>query len=97
VSVRPDARRPKEEKKVAFTMSGHGWKEVFRWLAEETKLPVAGDFPQGSLSFTSAPGQKYTIPDIIDIINRGLIPKGLILVRQLDTFIVTTADAAWPA
>src|SRR5262249_3657770 len=62
------------DKKIAFSMDGKPWKQVFAWLTEETELPVTcNGFPQGSFTFIGPPKKTYTIPEIIDIINDALL------------------------
>lgn len=60
--------------KIEFSMDGKPWKDVFTWLTEVTKKPIITvTIPSGSLSFRSPPGARYTIPEVIDIINFGLL------------------------
>jgi general secretion pathway protein D len=69
------AEPAKEAKKYEFRMEGKPWDSVFEWLAEVTGKPVmpGPHKPTGSLTFISKRGQKYSIPEIIDIINEGLL------------------------
>src|SRR5262249_13313603 len=63
----------KEEKKVKFNMIDKPWREVFKWLTEETGKPVIFvNAPTGTFSFVGPANREYTIPEVIDIINEGL-------------------------
>jgi general secretion pathway protein D len=69
---KPEGEEP--EKKYEFRMEGKPWKAVFELLTSLTEKPVMGPYvPTGSLTFIGPPGKKYSVPDIIDIINEGLL------------------------
>src|SRR5262249_37573668 len=48
--------------------------EVFKLLTSITGKPVSATaIPTGTFTFIGPPGKKYTIPEVIDIINGGLL------------------------
>jgi type II secretory pathway component GspD/PulD (secretin) len=61
-------------KKYKFSMDGKPWPAIFTWLSDETNKPVISVYkPTGTLNFVGPSGREYTIPEIIDIINEGLL------------------------
>ena len=84
------------EKTIAFSMSGKPWKEVFQWLTDQTGLPVvATTVPTDSFSFIAPARRTYTIPEVIDIINEGLLSnknQRTMLIRRPNNFVLVTAE-----
>src|SRR5437867_2021244 len=81
------------EKRVAFTMDGKPWGEVLTWLTELTGLPISGPHkPTGTIVFTPPKGKTYTIPEIIDILNEGLLLQKYVLIRRMQSFTLLPAD-----
>jgi type II secretory pathway component GspD/PulD (secretin) len=85
------------ERKIAFTMDGKPWKEVFRWLAEKTGKEVIDTYrPTGSLSVTGPAKKMYTLPEIIDLINEALLSNSptqkYYMINRDRHFIVVPAD-----
>ncbi|MBI1832567.1 MAG: hypothetical protein HYR84_14090, partial [Planctomycetes bacterium] len=62
------------ERKYAFEMSGKAWPDVFRWLCEESKLVYSSSYkpPTGGITYITPKGQKYSLLEVFDIINRRL-------------------------
>jgi hypothetical protein len=62
------------EPRYEFNLNGKPWREVFVWLSEKSGgLPVVGiEVPKGTFSVTLAPGKKYTIDEVVVIINAAL-------------------------
>jgi type II secretion system protein D len=73
----PKADPPKTpERTVKFEMDKQPWKDVLKWLGEETKLPVIAPYiPKGSFTFISPKDKAYTIPEVIDILNEALLAE----------------------
>jgi type II secretion system protein D len=85
------------DKKYAVSMDGKPWRAVFAWLTEITGKPViAANLPTGSLTFVSSPGTMYSLPEIIDIVNFGLLSNSqtqkYYLIHQERVFQVVGAD-----
>jgi hypothetical protein len=57
------------------------WKDVLEWLAEQADLSLVMDAPPpGTFNYYDA--RAYKLPEVIDIINGVLLPKGYTLVRK---------------
>src|SRR5262245_21495465 len=67
------AQKAAAEKTYTFEMSNKPWQEVFEWLTEKTGRPfIAATTPKGSFHYMPPKDKKYTISEIIDIVNEGL-------------------------
>jgi hypothetical protein len=74
------------------------WPRLFEWLADRTKMPVftpGGKSPTGSLNIVS-PGTKYTLPQVIDLINESLQDQKFLLVRRARSWVVVSSDKKLP-
>src|SRR5207248_485241 len=66
---------------------------VFEWLTEKTGREVVYTHPPaGTVNFIGPKGKKYTIPQIIDIINDGLLQGKWVLLNRGASFTVVPAD-----
>ena len=75
-------------------MEDKPWSDVFQWLARETGVPVITDFKvSGHFTFIGPKGARYTIAEIIGLINEGLLQHQLVLVRRPRTFGLAFVDA----
>src|SRR5262249_55519299 len=94
----PKATEPRQlEKRVAFSMDGKPWGAVFEWLTEQPAKPFVPSFnPTGSFPFIGPAGRKYTIPEVIDIINEGLLANSatqkFYLINRGQSFTLIPAD-----
>ncbi len=69
------------EVKLRFAFSGAPWREVLRWLADESGLALhVGDLPVGS--FTYADPDEFTVDQAISRVNLFLIPQGYGVVKR---------------
>ena len=85
------------DKTVKFAMDGKAWKTVFSWLVDETGKPVISVYiPTGSLTFVGPANKSYTIPEVIDIINEGLLSNSqtqkFYLINRERSFTLIPAD-----
>lgn len=92
---------PNGAKTIAFEMRNKPWPDVLEWLAEQSGLEVITSHkPTGTVTFIAPKTKvrKYTIPQVIDILNEQLMSQKLLLVRRTNSFtILSTAgpvDAA---
>ncbi|MBV9124315.1 MAG: hypothetical protein JO112_13230, partial [Planctomycetes bacterium] len=84
---------PTSEKRIAFEMRDKPWANVLEWLSDITGLPViASAKPTGTFNFIAPKGKTYTIPEIIDILNEGLIAQKYVLIRRSQSFTLVPAD-----
>src|SRR5947207_1761779 len=62
----------------AFSFEKKPWRSVFDWLVENSGKPVVGNhFPTSTFTFLSPKGKRYTMPEVIDIINEGLLSNSM--------------------
>jgi type II secretory pathway component GspD/PulD (secretin) len=86
-------RQPMEGQSFTFEMRGKPWGAVFEWLTDKTGTPfIPRDIPTGTFNFIAKKGQKFTIPQIIDIINDGLLLQKYVLINRPTSFTVVPAD-----
>jgi type II secretory pathway component GspD/PulD (secretin) len=92
----PAAPLKQPETSIVFSMSGKPWKDVFQWLTDQTNMPVVSTLiPTGTFSFIGPVGKSYSIPDVIDILNEGLLSnknQRTMLVRREKSFLLVPAD-----
>src|SRR5262245_63266952 len=81
------------EPTVAFEMRSMPWGKVLEWLSDQTNMPVIVDYKLAdTFTFISPKGKKYTIPEIIDILNESLLKQDHLLIRRERNFILVPAD-----
>jgi len=86
------------EKTVSFVFEDKPWNQVMDWFHKESGLAYIGTVkPTGSLTIKTDPNRKYTIPEVIDLLNRSLALQKFILLR-LDggAFTLCPADEKIP-
>jgi hypothetical protein len=75
-------------KKFEFDMAGRPWRDVYTWIVERTRLPITNtSSPVGIFTFNTPKGARYTIPEIMTIVNKELHQQGYTLIRR-DTFLL---------
>ncbi len=88
---------PLAAKKLTLSFDRKPWPHVFEWLTNVTDLPVITTFkPSGTFTFLGQPGQLYSIPEVIDIINEALFSSDemqkFYLIRRERSFTLISAD-----
>ncbi|HQR07782.1 MAG TPA: secretin N-terminal domain-containing protein, partial [Gemmatales bacterium] len=83
-------------KPLAFEFRDTPWEKVLDWLADNSPgMPIVGSTkPQGTFNFFSPGGKKYTIPQVLDILNSSLIGQKIIILRNTSNYTVITHDEA---
>src|SRR5438132_8553666 len=77
-----DKKAGTDDKAFTFEMRAKPWSAVFEWLTEKTGREfVSPVSPSGTLNFIAPKGKKYSIPQIIDIINDGLLKEKWVLLN----------------
>ena len=67
--------------------------EYFELAADKTGLPfISREIPTGSFNFIARRDQKYTIAEIIDIVNDALLLQNYILIKKETSFTIVPAD-----
>ena len=84
-------------KTYTFEMNKKPWEQVIQWLAEITGLTFIGTkYPTGTFNFYDPKKKQYTIPEIIDKINEGLLTTDdtnkYTILRREQTFTLVAAD-----
>src|SRR2546423_1621349 len=98
----PAASTEKKQPRFAFEMRNKPWSAVFEWLSDRTGLPFISGIspPPGTFSFINprinGVPKEYTIGEIIDIINDGLLTHKYILLRRPTSFTIVPADEKIP-
>src|SRR5262245_39906773 len=81
------------DKKYTLEFREKQWKYVFEWLTDKTSLPLVTNLqpPTGTFTFIAPQGRKYTMGEIIDIINEGLLQHKYVLLRRPQAFTLAAA------
>jgi type II secretion system protein D len=94
-----DPPKPKKEplKTFQFEKRDQRWKDVIEWLCDKAELPLIGvNMPTGTFTYIGGGKKGHTIPEIIDIINEGLLTnrdtQKFILIRRERSFTLVPAD-----
>jgi type II secretory pathway component GspD/PulD (secretin) len=99
----PGLKTPSDgQKRYAFEFRNKSWNSVFEWLSDATGVPYVGTITvPGTFTFINPRGptgesKKYTIPEIVEIINDGLLQSKFIMIRRSTSFTVVPADEELP-
>src|SRR5262249_44816856 len=70
------------------------WEHVIDWLTKESGLHFSSsDIPTGTVNFSAANKDKrYTLGEIIDILNNQLVTQNYIIIRREQSFMVISAE-----
>jgi type II secretion system protein D len=74
------------------------WAQVLAFLTQITDLPVISpNLPTGAFTFVSpklpdGTAKKYTVPEVIDILNESLLQQKYMIIRRLASITVWSAD-----
>jgi type II secretion system protein D len=93
----PKTATPPATGLIEFTMRDKPWPQVLEWLGEKMNLPViTNNVPKGSFTFIapreSGQPKRYTVQQIIDIVNESLQQQGFVLVRKEASLTVLPFD-----
>jgi hypothetical protein len=81
-----------QEPGITFSFDNKKWSEVIDWFRTESGLVYAGTVtPTGSISIKPPVGKRYTIPQIVDLLNELLAPR-YVLIRRGQTFTILPYD-----
>ncbi len=88
--------KPKaEERTIVFQPRTLPWPATFEWLSSTTGWPViASSQPtKGTFTYFPAPSnQKYTLGEVIDLLNEGLLSQNYVLIRRDKSILLASAD-----
>jgi hypothetical protein len=80
------------EPTITFSFDKKKWGEVIDWFRTESGLVFAGSIvPTGSITIAPPPGKKYSVPQVVDLLNELLAPR-FVLIRRDQTFTILPAD-----
>jgi type II secretory pathway component GspD/PulD (secretin) len=83
----------KAEKAFALEFRNAPWKQVLAWLSDQTGLPVvASTTPTGAFTYQPPQGRRYTVPQIIDVVNEALANQKYLLIRRPNSLVLVPAD-----
>jgi type II secretion system protein D len=88
------SQTPAGEKPISFEMRNKPWPDVLEWLADQSGLEVvSSQKPTGTVTFIAPrnKAKKYTIPQIIDILNEQLMAQKMVLVRRTNSFTILSS------
>ncbi len=85
------------QKTYTFEMRSKPWSQVIEWVSDIAGMPVSATaLPTGTFNFIGAKDRKYTLPEIIDIINEAMLAnketQKYILFRAERTMRVVPSD-----
>jgi serine/threonine protein kinase/type II secretory pathway component GspD/PulD (secretin) len=81
-----------DERKFSVEMRDQPWSKVFDWLGEISGAPVVHTVtPTGTFTF-AAGKRRYSLTEIIDVLNDSLMQQQFLLVRQQNKFKVIPTD-----
>ncbi len=90
-----EAKQPTKtsEKSWALELRDVPWPDVFKWLTEQTGLPVVGQAkPAGAFTFVGVDKKTYALPEVVDILNDALTVQKLLLIRRGHSFALVPSD-----
>ncbi len=89
---KPDDKMSKKE--YEFKSAEMPWKDALDWVRDLSGKPfiLNDNKPTGSFSFNGPKGVKYSVRDIIDILNEALQPQKMYLIDRGATFTIIAAD-----
>jgi hypothetical protein len=75
-------------------MRAKPWSTIFEWLTDQTGMPFVSKYPPppGTFNFISQKGRRYTLGELIDLINDGLAAHRYVLLRSPTCFRLIPAD-----
>jgi type II secretion system protein D len=83
------------EKTYLVSFNEETWPKVFDWFSKESGLTYIDTVkPPGTLTLRS--DRRYTLPQVLDLLNEALAQKKMVIIRRSQTFLVHPADERLP-
>lgn len=81
-----------------FEMRGKPWAQIFEWLTDTTGLPFISNYPAptGTIHVIVKQGRRYTLGELLDLLNDALLPSKYVIVRRSASFTLAPADEKLP-
>lgn len=75
-------------------MRAKPWATIFEWLTDQTGMPFVSKIPPppGTFNFIGKAGQRYSLGELIDLLNDGLAAHRYVLLRGPTCFRLLPAD-----
>jgi type II secretory pathway component GspD/PulD (secretin) len=91
---RAETAKSSTQKRFSFEMRDKPWGSVLEWLSDQSGLPYSGNRPTGTFTFVAPndKGKRYTLSEIIDILNDALVKQQYLLVRGEWSLYLVPAD-----
>ena len=90
----PQVREGATAKTYVVEMRAKPWSTIFEWLTDQTGLPFVSKYPPptGTFNFIAKASQRYTLGELIDLLNDGLAVHKYVLLRSPTCFRLIPAD-----
>src|SRR4051812_9521127 len=93
-SPMPKAKAP-EEKTYTLSFDKTLWPEGFAWFSKESGLTFIDTVnPKGMLTICT--DRKYTLPQVLDLLNEALAAQKMVIIRRSQTFLVMDVNERNP-
>ncbi len=93
--ARPFEAKPNlTAKTFVIEMRSKPWAAIFEWLTDQTGMPFVSRIPPppGTFNFIAKAGRRYTLGELIDLLNDGLAAHRYVLLRSPTCFRLVPAD-----
>ena len=89
----PQGSTSPNEKRVSVNFNKAPWPTVLDWFKDESGLiPVLTVQPTGSVTIVSPKDVKYTISEVVDVLNDAMMQQKFILIRRQVSFFIHPSD-----
>jgi type II secretion system protein D len=90
----------RSERTITVNFKNAHWDDVLEWFAKESGLtPILTVRPTGSVTLQPPKDRKFTIGEVVDLLNEALIQQRFILIRRQISFYIHPSDekidASW--
>ncbi len=91
------AEEGKDEKRFTLAVNGKNWREVLTWLSDVSDQAIVGPvIPGGTCTVAAPPGRRYTLAEVVELLNDDLLridrPVRYFLFTRERTFVLVPAD-----
>ena len=81
------------EKTVTVNFTSANWDEVLEWFSKESGLtPILTVKPTGSVDLKPPKDRKFTIGEVVDLLNEAMTQQKFILIRRQVSFYIHPSD-----
>ncbi|MCS7269548.1 MAG: hypothetical protein NZ703_00555 [Gemmataceae bacterium] len=94
------ADKSSSERTITVNFKNAHWDDVLEWFAKESGLtPILTVRPTGSVTLLPPKDRKFTLGEVVDLLNEALIQQRFILIRRQISFYIHPSDekidASW--